>query len=50
MDRIYLVQDRDQWWVLADMLMNLLVPQNAGKLGRRTTVRFSRMTRLHLVS
>jgi hypothetical protein len=28
---IHLAQDRDQWWTLVNMVMNLLVPQNAGK-------------------
>jgi hypothetical protein len=27
---IHLAQDRDQWWVLVNTVMNLWVPQNAG--------------------
>jgi hypothetical protein len=26
MNRIYLAQDRDQWWALLNMVMNLRVP------------------------
>jgi hypothetical protein len=31
MDWIHLAQDRDQWWPLVSMVMNLLVPQNIAK-------------------
>jgi hypothetical protein len=31
MDWIELAQDRDQWRALLNMIMNLQVPQNAGK-------------------
>jgi hypothetical protein len=31
MDWIDLAQDRDQWKVLVNMVMNLQVPKNAGK-------------------
>jgi len=30
MDWIMLVQDKDRWWALVNMVMNLQVPQNAG--------------------
>ena len=30
MDWIKLAQDRDRWWVLVNVVMNLRVPQNAG--------------------
>jgi len=30
MDWIELVHDRDRWWVLANAVMNLRVPQNVG--------------------
>ena len=29
-DRIDLTQDRERWWTLVNMLMNLLVPYSAG--------------------
>jgi hypothetical protein len=31
-DWIYLAQDRVQWWALANIILNLQVPQNVGKL------------------
>jgi hypothetical protein len=31
MNWINLAQDRDQWMALVNTVMNLLVPQNAGK-------------------
>jgi len=30
MDWIDLAQDRDKWWALVNVIMNLQVPQNAG--------------------
>jgi len=30
MDWIKLTQDRDRWWALMIVVMNLLVPQNVG--------------------
>jgi hypothetical protein len=30
-DWIDLAEDRDQWWALVNTIMNLWVPQNAGK-------------------
>ena len=30
MNGIALAQDRDRWWVLVNVIMNLWVPQNAG--------------------
>ena len=30
MDWIELAQDRDRWWVLVNVVMNLRVPQNVG--------------------
>jgi hypothetical protein len=42
-DRIHLAQDRDQWWVLVNMVMNLWVSSNAGNLLISSgTVNFSR--------
>jgi hypothetical protein len=31
MDWIDLVEDRDQWWALVNAIMNIRVPQDAGK-------------------
>jgi hypothetical protein len=43
--------DRDQWQVLANAVMNLWVPSNAGNfLNSRATIIFSRMTLLHRVT
>jgi hypothetical protein len=51
MDWIDLAQDRDQWRALANTVMNLWVPQNAGKfLYSCITGGFSRRARLHGVS
>jgi hypothetical protein len=48
MDWIYLAQDRDQWSVLVNTVMNLQVPQNAGKFLSSCTIGgFSRMAQFH---
>jgi hypothetical protein len=42
-DLMHLVQDRDQWWDLLNMVMNLRVPKKTGNfLTRCVTVSFSR--------
>jgi hypothetical protein len=51
MDWIDLAQDRDQCRALVNTVMNLLVPQYAGKfLSSCTTCDFSRRAQLHEVS
>jgi hypothetical protein len=48
MDRITLAQDRDQWRVLPNTVMNFRVPWNAGKFLSSCIISdFSRMAQLH---
>jgi hypothetical protein len=50
MDWIELAQDRDRWWPLVNVVINLRVPQNAGNfLTSCGPVSFSR-TLLHGIS
>jgi hypothetical protein len=47
-DRINMAQDRDQWWALVNIVMNLRIPQNAWKfLSSCTLGGFSRRVQLH---
>jgi hypothetical protein len=51
MDSMDLAQDRDQWRVVVNTVMNLWVPQNVQKfLSNCTTGGFRRMAQLHEVS
>jgi hypothetical protein len=51
MDLINLAQDRDQWRELVNMVMNLWVPEIAGKFSSCCTIwGFSRRAQPHKVS
>jgi hypothetical protein len=50
-DWVDLAEDRDQWWALVNMVMNLQVPWDAGKFLSNCTIgSFSRRSHLHGVS
>jgi hypothetical protein len=49
-DWMNLAQDREWWWALLNMVMNLQVPLKANFLTSRVTVGFSKRTLLDGVS
>jgi hypothetical protein len=47
MDWIDLAQERDKWRALVNIVMNIRIPQNAGKFLSSCRIGFSRKAQLH---